>query len=189
MDRIKALFIWLWRCGYSRGFGIQSPTDYRFVRYVINEHYPYYAYDDIKNEYQDSKWLANKLGRLYFRIANFVQPQNVLIYNLDLPIYNIYVRAGCKKAVIATEMSNDVVPDMIIANISDGFHNQIDSILNYLRHGSVLVLENIKANHYSRQCWEHILNDDRAMTTFDLYYAGIVLFDDKRYRQHYKINF
>ena len=141
MNKVQRYLHWLRRIRYCRGFGVQSPSAYRFIRYVINEHYPYYAYDDIKNECQDSKWLANKLGRLYFRIANFVQPQNVLIYNLDLPIYNIYVRAGCKKAVIATEISNDVVPDMIIANISDGFHNQIDSILNYLRHGSVLVLD------------------------------------------------
>ena len=37
---------WLCRCKYCRGFGVQSPSAYSFIRYVINEHYPYYAYSE-----------------------------------------------------------------------------------------------------------------------------------------------
>ena len=41
---------WFRRCGYSRGFGVQSPSAYSFIRYVINEHYPYYAYQELQEQ-------------------------------------------------------------------------------------------------------------------------------------------
>ena len=62
--------VWLSRIHCCRGFGIQSPTDYAFVRYVVNEHWPYYAYDVLR----DDDWLREKLGRLYMRLANWRQP-------------------------------------------------------------------------------------------------------------------
>ena len=43
-DRLAYLWVWLRRIGNCRGFGIQSPADYAFVRYVVNEHWPYYQY-------------------------------------------------------------------------------------------------------------------------------------------------
>ena len=43
MTRLKQWLVWLSRIHRCRGFGIQSPTDYAFVRYVVNEHWPYYA--------------------------------------------------------------------------------------------------------------------------------------------------
>ena len=52
--------VWLSRIHHCRGFGIQSPTDYAFVRYVVNEHWPYYAYDQLTAD----SWLNKKLGRL-----------------------------------------------------------------------------------------------------------------------------
>ena len=44
MQRLRHAFVWLKRIGHCRGFGVQSPTDYWLVRYVINEHWPYYQY-------------------------------------------------------------------------------------------------------------------------------------------------
>ena len=38
------MVVWAVRIGHCRGFGVQSPWAYRMVRYVINEHWPYYAY-------------------------------------------------------------------------------------------------------------------------------------------------
>ena len=74
MNLLKRYFIWFSRIHQCRGFGIQSPTDYSFVRYVINEHWPYYAYDQL--DWDD--WLTSKLGRLYFRLANWKQPSMMI---------------------------------------------------------------------------------------------------------------
>ena len=71
MQRVKHFFVWLSRITHCRGFGIQSPTDYWLVRYVINEHWPYYQYAAFENE---DDWLTQKLGQLYFRLANWRQP-------------------------------------------------------------------------------------------------------------------
>ena len=47
MYYLERLWIWITRLACCRGFGIQSPSAYSFVRYVVNEHYPYYAYADL----------------------------------------------------------------------------------------------------------------------------------------------
>ena len=44
---IRRWLVWLSRIHRVWGFGIQSPTDYAFVRYVVNEHWPYYAYEEL----------------------------------------------------------------------------------------------------------------------------------------------
>ena len=67
LNRLHQAYVWLRRISHCRGFGIQSPTDYRFVRYVVNEHWPYYAYESLG---QNDDWLRRKLGLLYFRLAN-----------------------------------------------------------------------------------------------------------------------
>lgn len=71
MNQLTRIWVYLSRLHRSLGFGIQSPTDYAFVRYVINEHWQYYAYQQLDE--QDDNWLRRKLGRLYFRLANWRQ--------------------------------------------------------------------------------------------------------------------
>ena len=61
--------IWIYRWRHCRGFGVQSPSDYSFIRYVINEHYPYYAYDELYDQLNVDK-LKKKKADLLFRIAN-----------------------------------------------------------------------------------------------------------------------
>ena len=90
-NRLKAAVVWLRRIGHCRGFGIQSPSDYWLVRYVINEHWPYYQYETLGH---DDDWLTRKLGRLCFRIANWRQPAVI-----ESSAYRDYLQAGCRKAV------------------------------------------------------------------------------------------
>ena len=87
MNRLHHVLVWLSRIQYCRGFGIQSPTDYRFVRYVINEHWPYYAYEALG---QNDDWLRRKLGLLYFRLANERQPKTIV----DWVGFHDYLQAG-----------------------------------------------------------------------------------------------
>ena len=46
---IKRSIVWLRRAHRSKGFGVQSPWAYRFIRYVVNEPYPYYKYEHLKS--------------------------------------------------------------------------------------------------------------------------------------------
>lgn len=73
MYYLERLWIWITRLTCCRGFGIQSPSAYSFVRYVVNEHYPYYAYADLADSFPQLGKRERKLGEFYCRLANFAQ--------------------------------------------------------------------------------------------------------------------
>ncbi|MBR5727503.1 MAG: hypothetical protein IKX39_02545 [Muribaculaceae bacterium] len=67
----------------SRGFGIHSPSAYRFVTEVLREPCHYYAYDQLrtwrKRLLADGvrPMMSNHEAQLLFRVANHFAPQNV----------------------------------------------------------------------------------------------------------------
>ena len=172
MNQMKRWIIWLSRIHHCRGFGIQSPTDYAFVRYVVNERWPYYAYARLTSD----DWLKQKLGRLYFRLANYRQPAAMLPDS-----YQAYWQAGCKRVRFINELSTVELARLEIED-TDGY----ERMLPKCHEGSVMVVEGI---YRDPQRWRAIVQDERVGVTFDLYYCGIIFFDNKRYKQHYIINF
>lgn len=172
MNRLNHFFVCLRRIGHSRGFGIQSPTDYAFVRYVVNEHWPYYAYEQMK----DGDWLQLKLGKLYMRLANWRQPSTMLKDR-----YQHYWQAGCRKIRFTNTLDRVELARIDIYD-ADG----LERLLQHSDEQSVVVIEDI-CNDMQR--WHAIEHDARVGTTFDLYYCGIVFFDKKRTPHHYIIHF
>ena len=77
------------RYRHSRGFGIHSPSAYRFVTQVLGERLPYYAYDDLctlrkallDNGEQDL--VSDHDAQLLFRIVNRFGPQHILLVGAD----------------------------------------------------------------------------------------------------------
>ena len=172
MQRLRYAFVWLKRIGHCRGFGIQSPTDYWMVRYVINEHWPYYQYATLG---ETDEWLTRKLGLLYFRLANWLQP-----HTIESDGFQQYLQAGCRKAAFGDSS------ELIRLTLDGDYRTRLASIYNKVGQHSVLIVESIRKN---RAFWREIIADDRTGVTFDLYYCGIVMFDKKRYKQNYIINF
>ena len=172
MNRLNHFLVRLRRIGYSRGFGIQSPTDYAFVRYVVNEHWPYYAYEQMEND----DWLQLKLGKLYMRLANWRQPSTMLRDR-----YQHYWQAGCCKTRFVDAI--DLV-ELACIDIDDA--KGWECLLRLCNEQSVVVIEGI-CRDWRR--WHAIEHYARVGTTFDLYYCGIVFFDKKRSAHHYIINF
>ena len=172
MGRLLYPLVWISRIAHCRGFGIQSPTDYWLVRYVINEHWPYYQYEGLGS---GDDWLTRKLGRLYFRIANWRQP----IF-IESDGYHDYLQAGCRKALFGESSELLVLP---LASLDD---NRLSNIYNKVNNQTVMIVEGIWKD---RRRWKELIADPRLRITFDLYYCGIVLFDQKRHQQHYIINF
>ena len=172
MNQVKACMVWLGRILRCRGFGIQSPTDYSFVRYVVNEHWPYYAYEQL----QDADWLHRKLGRLYFRLANWRQPSVMISDD-----YQRYWQAGCHKTQFAPHINN-----VELARITIEDQAGWEALLPLCNQQSVVVVEGIWRD-WTR--WRAIEADARTTVTFDLYYCGIVFFDKNRFKHNYKINF
>jgi hypothetical protein len=233
--RLRHIAVWLRRITHTRGFGIQSPTDYWIERYVINEHSPYYSYQTIG---QNDDWLKRKLGRLYFRIANWCQP-NIIYSDHFLE----YLHAGCQTATLhplaavpgasalgvpagsftlppstftlgqrtlstegtkaldlrslATIGTQELQTSnfklqtsnfKVLARLDiDGNHRQqFSNLLDILDQRSVLIVEGIQRD---KHFWQEIVAHQRTGVTFDLYYCGLVLFDKKRIKKNYIINF
>ena len=172
MNQIKRCLVWLSRIHRCRGFGIQSPTDYSFVRYVINEHWPYYAYEQLRS----NDWLIQKFGRLYFRLSNWRQP-TVMIADE----YQQYWQAGCNKTAFSTNINK-----VELARVTIEENEKWEELLAKCDQYSVIVVEGIWRD-WNR--WQMIESDVRTSITYNLYYCGIVLFDKTRYKHNYIINF
>ena len=172
MQRITHAFVWLMRIGHCRGFGIQSPADYWLARYVINEHWPYYQYATLG---ADDGWLTRKLGFLYFRIANWLQPRVI-----ESDGYRQYLQAGCRKATFGDST------ELIRLTLDGDYRARLTAIYNKVEPHTVLVVEAISKDW---DFWHEIVADERTGVTFDLYYCGIVMFDKKRTKKTYIINF
>ena len=172
MQRFQHALVWLRRIAHCRGFGIQSPTDYWLVRYVINEHWPYYQYAVLG---EDDDWLTRRLGFLYFRIANWLQPRII-----ESDGYKSYLQAGCHKAVFGSST------ELIRLTLDGDYRARLAAIYNKVEPRTVLVVEAIGKDW---DFWREIVDDERTGVTFDLYYCGIVMFDKKRTKKNYIINF
>jgi len=95
--------------------------------------------------------------------------------------YQKYWLAGCRKLIFA-----DSIDRLELARITVEEQNAWKELLRKTDDDSVVVVEGIWRNP---QRWKDMIADDGVMTTFDLYYCGIVLFETKRYKKHYTINF
>ena len=185
MNILHRCFVWVSRIHRSRGFGIQSPKDYAFVRYVVNEHWPYYAYDELKGE----NWQQQKMGRLYLRLANWRQPTV-----MEHDDYEPWWQAGCKKTKFiggdrgqGHVTSDDTHQSPVTIELARmDIKEDWEKMATRCDTESVVVVENIWQNW---QQWQNITHDNRVGTTYDLYYCGIVMFDKERFPHHYKVNF
>ena len=188
---IRSSYRWLSRCCYSRGFGIQSPSAYSFVRYVINEHSPYYAYSNLDRMMQSKGLLFRKMGRLYFRLANFWQPHDVVVSCKEI---QPYINAACHEAnvvdVDSYEFGSASLPILFILNIEYLEDlNFCNRIFNLASDKTLLVVTDIYASKETKALWRSILDEQHSVVTFDLYDCGIVFFDKSKYKQNFKINF
>jgi len=172
MNQIKRFLIWLKRINHCMGFGIQSPTDYRFARTVISEAWPYYAYEEFE---QESDWLKQKLGKLYFRITNELQPDTII----DMVGAAPYAKRACSKSRV---VDNTDHVDIAFVPIECEYQQLLDMCDDH----SIVVFEGINR---MMPLWHCIEYDQRTTITFDLYYCGVVLFNKKRSKQNYIVNF
>lgn len=199
--KLRRMFVWLRRIGHSRGFGVQSPWAYRMVRYVINEHYPYYAYESLALDYPQLDTVERKICELCLRLANSVQPSLIVSFGGSDSAYGAYFSAGCRNARIESAAYD--CGSAALASLLDGLAgcfivrmvpctdlcNLFATVCKAATTGSVVMLQGIYSDPSTRREWRRIVSCEPGVVTFDLYYCGLVFFDEKRYKQNYIINF
>ena len=189
---------WLRRCGCSRGFGVQSPSAYAFIRYVINEHYPYYAYRELQERLSWFDKRGYQTGRLLLRLANFWQPE-ICIVNEHR--FDEYLHAGCRKAK-RVEMEQPILKDnqflkeirgmkrMMVIDLEKMRMEEVRTqVLPLCDDQTMLVLLGNLYREKRGEEWLRLQESEHSGITYDLYDIGIIFFDKKVYKQHYRMNF
>lgn len=185
---------WLRRIKYCRGFGVQSPSAYRFIRYVINEHYPYYAYDELRKELPRLDSLTRKRMELYFRVANFRQASLWLDFCERNDVIATCVGRGCHATQVRriTDLQQITADDRIeVLRIcpSAGCEALLEAALQKTDDHTLFIIEDIGYNDTAKRMWQKLLESDLTSVSYDLYYLGIAFFDRKRYKANYVVNF
>lgn len=199
-NRLIRGMIWLSRIGCCRGFGIQSPWAYSLVRYVINEHYPYYAYECLAKDFPAADAVRRKMGEFFLRLANHAQPEMVVAVGFDdedMKRDEAYFRAGCNTLRWMGVRPSDVDSALKTLENASGAHilhvnaTAIDAewlaeAVKRLRTGDFVVVDRL---NYNKAIWQDVVGRLQDIVSFDMYYCGLVYVDPKRYKQNYKINF
>ena len=76
--------------------------------------------------------------------------------------------------------------DMVVMSLEGDYYRRLTHIYNKVNSDTVLIVADIRR---AKDLWREIVADERSIITFDLYYCGIVMFDKKRHKQNYIINF
>lgn len=192
--KVQRYLHWLRRIKYCRGFGVQSPSAYRFIRYVINEHYPYYAYDELRKEMPRLDSLTRKRMELYFRVANFRQASLWLDFCERNDVIATYVGRGCHATQVRriTDLQQITADDRIeVLRIcpTAGSEAVLEAALQQADDHTLFIIEDIGYNDTAKRMWQKLLESDITSVSYDLYYLGIAFFDRKRYKNNYIVNF
>lgn len=187
--KLHYYLLWLRRIHLSRGFGVQSPFAYSFIRYVINEHYPYYGYAALKEKYPEGNFVEGKLGRLFFRIANYAQAETWLTNTLPNDMYVDYITAGCHHTKVLDASENIKERTVVSLSTINGYEELVENVLSKSNKHTILVIEDIYKNRSTRKYWKELLLDKRVIISFDLYYCGVLFFNTEYVKQDYIINF
>lgn len=189
MSSIKRMFVWLMRIGHCRGFGIQSPTDYRFVCNVVNGRGCRSAYARLEGSSTGVGKQERKLYELYCRTANYLQPDCVVDWRAGDDLFSRYIHAGCDKAQVAHGICGCGKVDLLRIDASNDCSQLFEDAVAKMHGSSMMVVERIKCSREARRFWRRIVADGRVRVTFDLYYVGIAFFDKARYKTNYIVNF
>lgn len=189
--RVKWVWNWIHRMGYSRGFGVQSPSAYSFIRYVLTEHYPYYAYDELKMRFKSFDHATKKKGRLYFRLANYAQASHWFDYHSAEQPYAAYVHEGCRKTVFQAIDGKTIPNAFRIARLSmtEDYQAVYEALCKVATDDSILILEGINDDKDTKAFWKRVQESQKATRTYDLFLCGIIVFDTSKHKHHYIVNF
>ncbi|MCF0160047.1 MAG: hypothetical protein HUJ98_12215 [Bacteroidaceae bacterium] len=180
---------------------MHSPFAYNFIRTVINEKSKYYAYDDLKPMRKKMKGLAShRVDKLLFRLANYFQPAVAIQIGAAGSLSLRYIQAGCKqancqvftdvqRALHFLELTGEQSLGMLYISETDQYKEIFEALLPWTHAHTVIVIDTPYSDEEKRQWWHSLEDDMRVKLTFDLYEAGIILFNYAYKKHHYKVNF
>ena len=186
MRLVRRPWIWIARFRHRRGYGVHSPFAYNFLRGVIFERSPYYAYEHLACLHP---WWVRwpqaypmSCRRLLFRLVNFTHPHTMTLLG-NRPVERAYLEAAVPSA-------QWVQPAEGAADFIFVAHEELPHlVLPHMPSSGMVVAEGIHHDKVALAAWHNLQADPQTGVTFDLYDYGIALFDHSVHKQHYKVNF
>lgn len=203
MAFFRRLWNWCKRFRYRCGYGVHSPSDFFLITSVVYESLPYYAYRELESSFslESSSFYRRKVNRLLFRLVNYFQPAYLVNVAGEDDLAFRYMKAACtsmktnnvrvhdmKKTLQAVENIKGCV-DMLHVGNTPFYSEVVEKMIPYMNTDACMIVGGIYTSEEKKKWWKQLKNDERVRITFDLYDIGIVLFDPKRYKQNYIVNF
>ena len=191
---LNRLFVFLKRIRHCAGFGVQSPTDYAFVREVIYERWPYALYAELEAQFYGTDKFLLKLSQLLLRVSNYAQASRIGIIGSLPPVMEAHLKAGCRKSEVGPlpppspverepECSKPGNPELPFNECLEGDSGSLSTGEGGGR-GRIPLLIATDLNDQ----WREYISQEHIIS-YDLYYLGIAFYDEKRYREGHVINF
>lgn len=177
----------------SRGFGVQSPWAYRFVRSVACERRPYYAYEDHSQHLLSLSKAERRVCRFMVRLANFVQAEEWIVFGKSTEPYRRYIQSGsaCSDVTLFSQQKITLRPDQSWAVLLNEADNQaveyIKGLFQNNQNASAVVVADISYNHRNQLMWRKLQQELSPSVTFDLLDCGVMFFQPASHRQVYRI--
>lgn len=200
--------IWNWcrRFRYRCGYGVHSPSDFFLITSVMYESLPYYAYERLKTS-SGTKSLPHyreKVNKLLFRLVNHFRPASLIEIgegNGDAIRYMKEARTSMTSISLKGLDREDTLRQLKEAWKKQGkidflhiaftpyYIEVFEEAYPYLHDESCVVIGDIYASPEKEQWWKQLIADERVRISFDLYDIGLLLFEKKRFKQNYIVNF
>ncbi|MDD4760139.1 MAG: hypothetical protein WCR53_00600 [Bacteroidaceae bacterium] len=202
MNIFSVPFVWLSRFRYRKGFGVQSPFAYHFICDIINGDGEYYAFRELRAErhglFHRASGNSLKMDKLLFRLANFAHPDTIFAPERGMDLGRRYLSEGCTSAALYVfrdtyDLRNTLSLVKNVGLLYLDASSDCDTVFKmafpFLSPKSLVIIKDIHRNDHMRNFWNSLKEDPRIILSFDIFYAGILLFDHKYVKQHYIVNF
>lgn len=200
MNVINRISRWMRGVGHAKGFGVQSPAAYRFIRAVVGASDRPDDDASLRLAWPCLNRRMRRRGELYFRIARSVQPGLTVDFCPPSDAYAAYMKAGCPETVVqrvpagrsfadyrglAEQMGTIHIARISMVEGCDGF---VEVAMNHVDERSVFIIEDIWRDDLSHAWWDELRQDPRVSVTYDLYTCGLLTFDRKLFKRDYLVN-
>jgi len=203
MHLLKRIGNWCRRFRHRCGYGVHSPSDFFLITSVIYEAGEYYAYRSLRDSAPPASLphYRGKVNRLLFRLVNHFRPATLLeagTGNGDALRYMRAARPSMRAVSVEADASGlSVRPDRLKGKTVDFLHigftpyykEVFEAVFPLLHPGSCVVVGGIYDSPEKQAWWKELQADERVRISFDLYDIGILLFEEKRFKQNYIVNF
>ncbi len=192
--KLKNWWIWCRRMGHCKGFGVQSPFAYSFVTRVLLGKTDKTLLPQLKEAAPRGSF---RLWSLYYRVAtNSSSAFALCVEPVDSGVSLCFSLAGIpcvrcgSKSEVEEVLSRHSEIGMVYIDASVGSAKEIIGMcLSRCGTHSVWLFSRPYATAKAKELWASLCKAPQVSTTFDLYHAGVALFDSHYPRQRFVVNF